>query len=627
MKKIILLLTLIVSCAMYAQDETMIKLNKKTDSLNTAIKKAVKEKKSVKKVLDSIGKKAIKNSEMSYIDTTQTIIYNFKTKEYTKSNVHPRVGEPLVFKIKNINRLAYDIKIQSEDVAIADEYFNNEIKSIVSENKSSASSEIITEANIPSLDLNKDSFKNQTEEDSVNQAILIKNKIESLNLKLKSLEELRPKLVELYDIESLKDSLKSENLAQEEEIIKNRINTLLGITETDLDKIKTKLNDEIESTLADIENEQKTLKTTNELYQKLYQAFTNLINNYTTITKEYQRMVELERDYATFRTLALDPLLTKKKYIDNLENGIFISKNKLNQEKIVEYENLLNSFYTQYNIVYNDWNLMNELTKDAAENIRLKYQIIKNEVDKIKNAINPTELSKSYIKVMAMDKILRDDKCYEMASSPIQPQEDYVTFKVNITHRDKNDMAEYNDNREFTYMEYTKGGVRFDFSTGVVIDMGFDNEKYGLRNESYIDIDGNTVNGKQIVVTDRNRFSPNLAGMFHASLRGSRPLTFGLTLGASLNVETFQLNSIFPGVSVLWGKKQKFIFTTGPAFKLVKSLKENYQGGFKNRTVYPETEFGDNFELTSDQYRIGWFFGITYNLTSKQKGKFKIDNN
>ena len=66
-----------------------------------------------------------------HIDSTKSVIYDFSKKEYTNSNVIPIVGQPLVLKIKNINRLAYDVSIKSSDVAIVDENFNNEIKTAV----------------------------------------------------------------------------------------------------------------------------------------------------------------------------------------------------------------------------------------------------------------------------------------------------------------------------------------------------------------------------------------------------------------------------------------------------------------------------------------------------------------
>jgi hypothetical protein len=169
-------------------------------------------------------------------------------------------------------------------------------------------------------------------------------------------------------------------------------------------------------------------------------------------------------------------------------------------------------------------------------------------------------------------------------------------------------------------MEYTRGGVRFDFSTGVVFNFGGNNNEYEIKDVFAVE-DGANVNKKEIVLTSKNDFTPMLSGMFHTSFRRSGMWAIGLTLGASLNVETFQLNSLFPGVSILIGKKQKFILTAGPSFRQVDVLKDNYE----TDTLYPIGDFSDTSQLTSKQFKIGGFFGITYNLTQKQRGKFKIN--
>jgi len=92
---------------------------------------------------------------------------------------------------------------------------------------------------------------------------------------------------------------------------------------------------------------------------------------------------------------------------------------------------------------------------------------------------------------------------------------------------------------------------------------------------------------------------------------------FGFTLGVSINVTDLNFNSFFPGVSLLIGKREKIVFTVGPAFKKVNQIKEIYKD---NRIVDEQIQVTD---LTSEQYKIGFFFGLSYNLTSKQKSRVK----
>lgn len=95
---------------------------------------------------------------------------------------------------------------------------------------------------------------------------------------------------------------------------------------------------------------------------------------------------------------------------------------------------------------------------------------------------------------------------------------------------------------------------------------------------------------------------------------------FGFSLGASIDLTSLNLNSFFPGISLLIGKKEKTIFTVGPAFKKVNQIKSIYD----TNTIYDTSiQVAD---ITSEQFKIGWFVGISYNLTSKQKSKIKVVN-
>jgi len=94
----------------------------------------------------------------------------------------------------------------------------------------------------------------------------------------------------------------------------------------------------------------------------------------------------------------------------------------------------------------------------------------------------------------------------------------------------------------------------------------------------------------------------------------------GGSLGGALDVTNFNINSVFPGVSVLFGKKDKVIITVGPSFKKITELKANYK---INEEVDPDVSI-DN--LKTNNFKIGMFVGISYNLTNRQKDLIKIVN-
>lgn len=634
MKKLVLLLSLFLGLSTYSQEYQYEK-----EQLKKELKKKIKEEfssdklkgntvKELKEKIDELNKKI----KSHYNDSTKTVVYDFQKKEYETSNVIPIVGEPLVLKIKNINRLAYDVSIKSSDVAIVDEYFNDEIKTASKLSNSAGNITIVESKIIKQPILSDESFKDKkdseikdTEAKKIEdlKKIIIQNNssINSLTIKKKSIEEniksIKEKL-EPLNLEILTDEIKNNEilLNEKNEKIKEFENELKNQTEEYKKNNELILN--LENSNIDANNKIIELKNTTEAIQL---TFNRLKESYDDILNKYVEIRNNEFDYQNYRQCILNPILNYKQYTEKIDDKDFIYYKLFKyQTNLFEFNKSIAAFNNIFYLSMNDWRTLDKLNEDSKDNLRLKYQQIKDEVDKIKNAFDELDLTNKLLKIEAIHTVLKNPKAYEIVSSPIQPFEDYVTFDVKIKHRDPNKISEYDDNREFTYMEYTQGGVRFDFSTGVVFNFGGNNNEYEIRDIA-VDVNGTIQNKKQIVLTAKNDFTPMLSGMFHTSFRRNGIYSFGLTLGASINVETFQLNSLFPGLSLLIGKKQKFIITAGPAFRQVDVLKNNYS----TELQYELGDFNDTSELTSKQFKIGGFIGVTYNLTQKQRGKFKIN--
>jgi hypothetical protein len=552
-----------------------------------------------------------KNEE--YLTTTQTIVYDFKTKEYTKSMVKPRVREPLVLKIENINRLAYDVTIKSNDVAIVDENFKEEVKdaSKKTEGETGKNESAVpktfseTKFNTESLKVKPETVTDFDKEILDNQA-----KITQYVLDIKNKKDSQLKLLEEISYLQLKLETAKINNSAIDTIDQNALNNKLSE--------ETNLRKEIESLQGNILAERNEIIKFAHTINALNETFIEFNKLYREILYSSQNMRIIDERYQIFRQSALNPLLKCETYKTFIEDPKFILY-QLPQyrSQIDEFDKNINNFINFYNEAMNNWKIFDKIElAEAKENIRIKYQLYKEEVDKIKVSVEALGLPTKLRKVEAMHAILREKEAYEISSSPIQPLEDYVTFDVTIKNRDLSKSSEYDDTREFTYLEYTRGGVRFDFSTGVILNFIGNNDKYALVDVPPVD----DVAMKKIVVTENNQFTPALAGMFHTSFRSCGIWAFGLTLGASVNVETFELNSLFPGVSLLIGKKQKFIISAGPAFRQVEELKANY----RENGTYKSSDFTAETQLTSKQFRMGVFCGITYNLTQKQRAKFKI---
>jgi hypothetical protein len=611
--------------------------SQETKTLKADIKKNQEEKKHLDQSIANYTKELTELHELNKSDTINTILYDFKTKKYLNSHLKPVVGESIIFKIQNINRLAYNIDIKSKDVAIADVYFNPEIKKALEKDdqtqpqQGSINSTLISNPDIKSSSIKGSNLTKDDENDFAAKATIIEkektkinennnliidlNKINEINSKISKLENIKTN-----EIAKLKEKKDLPNSSQDnldrpinEEPKNNEITTLEE--EKRLLELVTS-GKTIESITLENITSNKIINEYNVGKQKTRTEINDTFNKLHTIYKALsvlsQSLIYTQSEYAEYKVLALNPLLRKEDYLKIKKENKFLANIENSKKEINDFELKLINFYNNYNLAINNWSILDKLDTELRENVRNRYQTIKLLVDEINRNIDTKGLSNKLAKAVAIDNILQNNKAYEMTSSPIQPQEDYVTFEVEIKNRDDKSQYEYNDDRKFVYTEYTRGGIRFDFSTGVVFDFGNQTSTYELVNSG--------ATNKKIIATSENDFTPTLAGMFHTSFRRCGIWSLGLTLGASLNVETFKLNSLFPGISLMIGQKQKFIITTGPAFKLVDTLKSNKELNIE----YPATDFTPNSALTSEQFKIGFFVGLTYKLTNKQKGTFKI---
>lgn len=268
---------------------------------------------------------------------------------------------------------------------------------------------------------------------------------------------------------------------------------------------------------------------------------------------------------------------------------------------------------------FNDFE-MNKLIRKLKELEPNHYLLLllDNESERIKNSVQDISikfkeinLKKKLNQVEIIDRLLRDEKTYSCESTPIQGTADYLQFDITI--KPKGDYKETLSNEKsktFKHFEYLKGGVRYDFSVGVLFDFLTKDHTYEILN-------------KDIVESSKNQFSPNLSGIIHASFRENGYFAFGVSFGLSLDVQKFDINLLFPGVSLLVGKRDKVIFTLGPSFRKITELKSQYRDENNRKNVTIE----DISSATIQNFKVGMFFGITYNLTNKQRAALKIPNN
>jgi len=580
----------------------------------------------------------------SHEKKSQEIIYNFSTGEFEKSLIKPTHRIPIVLKIKNINTYFYDIQIQSKDININSESLyetsSNINKTTIIKIDTTAVLGILDTKSITSIPVIPNSTKNKTtgfEEIKKKEAVLISN-INALQVSKQSLNELEVKKNEIESMDILKKDIDAIHNLPDSLKVKNA--NLLANKQKELSELEKKysnknidsINKEIAEKKSDVEvknsnvliaqslldTELLKLKNKNDILLKVNQEITKLNVKYFELDAEFTDVLKIAGAYNNFVYKIYCPGVNKEEY-----SKIKDSKEKfetvaiLNSERISEYYAQLKKFnkvYSEFQSVYNQIMHQNAfLMQGQNEELAVIKLTLQNEFSRLKNVtdqmmkkVEDMNLSSKLSSVEIYDRELQNDQTFEYVSDPVQGLGDYIQFDVTIKPKTEfKEVFAKNQNRRFKYSEYLRGGIRYDFSVGTVFDFVNKDEFYENRNNT-------------IAKISNNKYYPTLAGLFHVSLRSASLCSVGFSLGASLNITEFDINSLFIGPSLLVGKKEKIIFTSGMSFRKTKQLKSGY---FDGQQIVGESNI-DNY-LTNN-FKLGAFVGISYNLTKKQKSSLKI---
>ena len=538
--------------------------------------------------------KSVKNSIdcKNTTNSTQKIVYDFSKGEFDTSYIKPKQMIPTVFKIKKINPIFYKITIESDNKVIS--YENSDIQQI----KDAASKlEKSSETFIPEKLIINTSYLSLPDKSNIDYSPALKNLI-GQELKLEA------------EIKKLEAELK----LQDEEDQNNSQKIIIGKKyELDLLHISIKQSlSESNKTEYYLTEIKKNVEKINRSYKEVMNSATEIqiiVNNYNNFI---DKITIPDLDYEKFNTL--------KKCSASDNKSCFGNTVLLDKEKLNSFYGVNRYFYESYRNfldVYNNFELKDNLFQlkstskeytPIVDNILSEIERLRNSAAEVNDKITNFNLAGKLNNVEILVEKLSKEGNYEYVSAPIQGTEDYLEFDVKVENRYSNtEKYTFNSEKSFKHFEYLRKGVRFDFSVGTVFDFINKDKEYEIQNNI-------------IKQTSNNKFTPVLAGIFHASFRQTGNAAWGFSLGGALDVTNFNINSVFPGVSVLFGKKDKVIITVGPSFKKITELKANYK---INEEVAPDVSI-DN--LKTNNFKIGMFVGISYNLTNRQKDLIKIVN-
>lgn len=596
MKKIIFIsLIQFVILNFYAQK------NEKNSVKNEG-KYTVKAESNTEKYTDDISN--VKSSKKK-IDTTKTyfVIYDFKKGDYIKGLIKPKVDRPIVYKIININRLAFDVKVNLKDEVVAEtDWFTSseDLKKITGLlEEANTATKVKVDNTFGNSELNAIK-KNEISSETVAKDIKVLNDLSALKFQL---QQKTRELVEKNNEKKAKENLKiffSESLNNSENLV---------VDIKDMEKTNEQLQ-EITSQIDSIENiiKQKE-KIKNEELIKFESARNNFYETYEEFIQSYNKVNDIVRAYNKVLSVSNQSFLNIEEYKAKYQKqfGLLFVELLMNDVSLRTINTQYTNLVVSYNKLVDIDGLEKFIDKNSLKKLYYDIDLVFDTAKTIKFKEELIEFEKMANQVKRIINLLEKDETYEYISSPVQPKNDLASFEVEIIAKNKD--VEVNNSRKFKHTEFVMRGTRIDFSIGLA------GSYFGNTNvyEIY------TVDGQnKIGLKSTNLTVPSLITMISMTNRSSKYVAFGGSAGLGLDVNNgkIQMSNFFIGPTLILGKYDRIMFTPGLALRNVGKLKNGFE---IEKTILDQTS--DISTVLSDYYKLGFFVALTYNLTKNVRAK------
>jgi len=307
-----------------------------------------------------------------------------------------------------------------------------------------------------------------------------------------------------------------------------------------------------------------------ELKTQASGTFDKLDSYYTTISKEQDNLKVLKAKYDELSTA--EPTKQKAAAAINVKTQVAATKTTQdvanNQATEAAYDAIL---------------------QEALDNLKTA----KAKVDALNTASFTTQLKKSF------DLINYSNFTYE--SAPFRAAKDLMDININIQSKAvticDNSAAFNTDIIGKVY------GFKVDFSSGLFLLAG-----KNLFDQTYstLPINGDANNNQVVQNKNKSTVAPAVGALLHFYYKQPGFFSWGGAFGLSVNNDT-NLN-YHGGLSALFGEDSRIVLSGGLTLARIKLLTDDYTvGGTIPKTVTTVP--------TSNFYKWGWFFSLTYNIS------------
>ncbi len=496
--------------------------------------------------------------------------YNFETKEPPKVSPTP-LGENTVFKIYNINKFLYDVRIKAKQTE-----YNSEPPAVFSQ--------VFNVEKKETTDVGEEAEKIVQEQMETFSTESLKTKSSQENYLYRNELMLYAYTNELSEIETLPDSLQSDTKIKELKKIVQELKTEITEQKETISELNEIINDEYSKIIQELYSQSLKIQTSYELLEEA-----KVVKNKFVIISMTDGLNFNESKEQT------DNLVTRYPFVNNPEK-LLSSFNKI---------------YKQFKLSYGLY-LVNDKVKQRFENdvVRIKGSVssLLSEIETLKKSVDKYNYLELFQNINVLYSELNNENNFFVVSDPVQAEKDVINFDIKITPRKNVKSSSVLETREFSTSIPIEGGVKIDFSTGLFITTG-------LHNRSYNTIVSTDDSTKSIITENKNNSlgQLSLGALMHISTRTISNFKPAFSWGLGLNSRDLTNANLFIGASGMFGNNERFVISTGVSLANVDYL----NGKYSLNTEINTDDIGE--DITEKATRVGVFISFTYNITNKKK--------
>ena len=256
------------------------------------------------------------------------------------------------------------------------------------------------------------------------------------------------------------------------------------------------------------------------------------------------------------------------------------------------------------------YSLVNILKKDSNAS---KYDVVAEKITSFQSSIRKMDFDKLIRQIKFMVQMVEEEN-FQLPPTKVYSftdNVDVVRFRVELKPYSLSGgfpQGLTNDPLDFTV--YLKGGIKFDISSGFVLDFGLrDPDFYFARPTD------------STAVVKRNKrignVNPSIALFLNGYVRSGSWIKIGGCFGTG--VSNSGRVRIYLGPSFLIGRSERVILSGGIAFGARARLANGYH---VNKEITDVTNLPAEVPTVVDRYDFGYFVGVSFNLTGDQNKKF-----